>query len=520
MLDKSMTASQKIQKSITTQLRARVSLFWVITPEERRALTGITEAAGEAGYETRIWNCSKGLRDAEGKVLDAGVQEPQQILQRIATNRERAVYVLCDLHRWLVDPMTIRALKDLALDLQGCKRAEARSVFVLTTSREVPPDYEGLANVIEWPRPDKAELRELLAEAVENLPDDMAARKASVKRRDEVADAAAGLLAEQAATAFSCSIIETRDLDPKLVSAEKRKLVATVQGLTWVEPDPRGLDAVGGYGLLKRFVLDKLAAFSPEAREYGVPQPKGLMLAGISGCGKTHLAKCLASSWGAGVPLLKADTGSAKSKYVGESEGNFDRILAVATAAAPCVLYFDESEKMFARGGEDGGVSEAYLGKILSWQQDRTAPVYVIFTCNEPERLPSEFARKGRVDETFWIDLPYASERAEILSITLAQFKRDPKKFDCVKVAAACDGFNGAEMANLVAEALGMAFADGKREPTTADLIKAARDTVPMAKTSAEKIEAMRTWAKGRTKSASDPESNGGNSKKTRALDL
>ena len=515
-----MTASQKIQKSITTQLRARVSLFWVITPEERRALTGIIESAGEAGYETRIWNCSKGLRNADGKVLDAGMNDPQRAMQHISASRERAVFVLCDLHRWLVDPVTIRALKDLALDLQSCKRGEARSVFVLSPSREVPPDYEGLANVVEWPRPDKEELRSLLAEAVEELPADMPARKASAKQRDEVADAAAGLLAEQAATAFSCSIIETRDLDPKLVSAEKRKLVATVQGLEWIEPDPRGLDAVGGYGLLKRFVLSKLGAFGPEAREYGVPQPKGLMLAGISGCGKTHLAKCLASSWGAGVPLLKADPGSAKSKYVGESEGNFDRILAVVSAAAPCVLYIDEAEKIFARGGEDGGVSEAYLAKILSWQQDRTAPVYVIFTCNEPDRLPSEFARKGRVDETFWIDLPYASERAEILGITIAQFKRDPKKFDCVKVAALCDGFNGAEMANLVAEALGAAFADGRREPTTTDLIKAARDTVPLSKTSAEKIDAMRTWAKGRTKSASDPETVSNNNRKTRTLDL
>lgn len=516
-----MTVSQKMQKSITTQLRARVTLFWIITPEEARVERAITEAAGEAGYETRYWDCKAGLRSADNTVIASQVQDPQQLFDHVTSKRDRCVYVMRDLNRWLVDPVTIRALKNLARDLQASPRTEARSVVVLTTSRDVPPDYEGLANVIEWPRPDKEELREILAEAVEALPTDVKATKASAKLRESVADAAAGLLAEQAATAFACSVIETNDLDPKLVSAEKRKLVATVQGLQWVEPDPRGLEAVGGYGKLKRFALQKLAAFSAEAQEYGLRTPKGLLLAGVSGCGKTHLAKCLASAWGAGVPLLKADLGSAKSKYVGESEANLDKLFAVAAAAAPCVLYFDEVEKMLAPGGEDGGVSAAFMGKLLTWQQDRTAPVYVVMTCNDPSRLPPEFSRKGRFDEIFWVDLPTEKERTEILGITLQQFNRDPEDFLTSRVAAQCEGFNGAEMANLVDEAMGMAFADKQREPTTADLLAAAADTVPLSKTSAEKIEAMRAWAKGRAKSASDPEAASGNSKKSkRSLDI
>jgi hypothetical protein len=235
----------------------------------------------------------------------------------------------------------------------------------------------------------------------------MPARKASVKRREEVADAAAGLLAEQAATAFSCSIIETKDLDPKLVSAEKRKLVATVQGLTWVEPDPRGLDAVGGYRLLKRFVLSKLEAFSPEAREYGVPQPKGLMLAGVSGCGKTPC-----------VPGQPVGAGAAAQGRPGWPRASTSaRARATSTASwqsrrqphRACSLRRVRED--VARGGEDGG-SEAYLGKILSCS--RTARRRSTSSSPATSRAPAVRVRaRGRADETS--DRPArASERAEI----------------------------------------------------------------------------------------------------------
>jgi SpoVK/Ycf46/Vps4 family AAA+-type ATPase len=267
------------------------------------------------------------------------------------------------------------------------------------------------------------------------------------------------------------------------------------------------LDAIGGLEILKGWLTARRSALSQKARAYGLPAPKGMLLLGPPGTGKSLVAKSVAAAWG--LPLLRLDLGALRSKYVGESEGNIRKALAVAETVAPCILWCDEIEKSLAgsTGPQgDGGVAADALGTILSWMQERAGAVFVVATANDVRSLPPELLRKGRFDELFYIDLPTIKERIEILATLLRQFGRDPDNFDLGKLASYMEGFTGAEIAALIPDALFEAFADGERELTTKDVGRAADRIVPLSKTASDKLEALRDWAKGRCRMASKPE--------------
>ena len=288
-----------------------------------------------------------------------------------------------------------------------------------------------------------------------------------------------------------------------MIGAEKRAVVSA-RGVEWYEPDPRGLAAVGGLENLKAWLTQRKSAFSQRARDFGLPAPKGVLIVGPPGGGKSLTAKAVAAAWG--VPLLKLDMGGAKSKYVGESEANLRSALATIEAVGRCVVFMDELEKSISSGGLDGGVSQDALGTLLTWMQERKGQSFVVATANDVSALPPELLRKGRFDEIFAVDLPTQRERCEVLAVTLAQYKRDAASVDLGAVASACQDFTGAEIAQLVPEALYAAFNEGERALTTEDLVCAAGLTVPLAKTAADKIKKIREWAKGRARMASASE--------------
>lgn len=297
-------------------------------------------------------------------------------------------------------------------------------------------------------------------------------------------------------------------------------MIAREKVLTWHDPDPRGLAAVGGLELLKGWLNARRAAFGPKARAFGLPAPKGCMLVGVPGCGKSLVAKAVAAAWQ--MPLLRLDMGALRSKYVGDSEANIRKALQVAEAVSPCVLWLDEIEKSLAgaTGPQgDGGVAADALGAVLSWMQERAGAVFVIATANDVSSLPPELLRKGRFDELFFVDLPTAPERAAILRASLGQFNRSDAKVDIDGLAAsALQGFTGAEISALIPDALFAAFADGERQIINQDILEAAMTVVPLSKTAAEKISTLRDWAKGRARPASAPETV--NASNARALDL
>lgn len=502
------TKSEIVDADVTALLKARCTLIWMVTREEMRVERAIFESAAAAGYETRYWDVSAGLVGADGRVLDASLSgDPSNILRRISETASRTVYVLRDFHAWL-DGATRRQLRTLARNLQASGRDEARAIVILTPIAEVPPELAGHAITIDYPLPERAEVAKILDQAIEQLPEKMRAEAAPNGTRDAAIEAAVGLSAEEAANCYAKSLVTLKRIDPASVASEKRRVIAREKVLTWYEPDPRGLDAVGGLELLKAWLTTRKSAFGAAARAYGLPAPKGLMLAGVPGCGKSLTAKCVGTAWG--VPLLRLDLGALRSKYVGESEANVRRALSTAEAVAPCVLWIEEIEKALAgsTGAQgDGGVAADALGAVLSWMQERVAPVFVLATANDVTGLPPELLRKGRFDDLFFVDLPTTAERVEIIKAAMKQRGRGGDPIDAVAVAKATAEFTGSEVAELVPDAMFRAFNDGARGVTTEDLVGCAGDVIPLSKTAADKVAALRGWAKGRARPASATES-------------
>lgn len=507
-----MTRGQQIATDVSALLRARNPLLWIVTREEARVERYLAEAAAAAGYVTRTWDVAQGFRDIGGAGFGSlDDRDPATALATIAatasgTLKMRGAWVMRDLAPWLTGPgaaATNRALRNLARSLPAAPRETSQAVIVLTPSTEVPPELAGHTTVIEWPLPDREEIAAILDTTIGSLPDDLKDSAAPNGTRDAAIDAAVGLSAEEAASCYARSLVQLRKIDVQTVAKEKRRVIARERVLEWYDPLPGGLDSVGGLDNLKAWLLARRAAYTPEARAYGLPTPKGALLVGVPGCGKSLTAKAIATAWG--VPLLRVDLGGLKSKFVGESESNLRKAFDVIAAIGRCVVWFDEIEKALAgatQGAADGGVSSDALGSILSWMQERQGQAFVIATANDVSGLPPELLRKGRFDELWFVDLPNFDERMDVMRAALRSHGRDAGTIDLPAIAQATEQFTGSEIAALVPEALFIAFEDSARPIGTADLLMAAQGVVPLARTASEKIEKLRTWATERARRA------------------
>ncbi len=508
-----ISKGQKVAIELSSLVKARNPLIWIVSKEEARVEGFIAEAAAAAGYATRVWDAAQGVTGIDGKSqkigsLDAG--ETLAAIRAIAENDkkvDRCVWIMRDLPIWLTGlsgASVLRSLRNLTRLLPGVPRDQSQAIFVLSPDGNVPAELSGHATVIDFPLPDRSEIAQVLDAALGALPEDK--RKAATPtngQRDAAIDAAVGLSGEEAAACYARSLVQAKKIDPALVLNEKRRVISRDRVLEWVEPIEGGLDAVGGLDNLKTWLHGRKSAWSQKARDYGLPAPKGAFFAGVSGCGKTLLAKATATAWG--VPLIKLDLGALKSKFVGESEGNIRKAFRVIEAIGRCVVWCDEVEKQLqgsTSGSADGGVSSDALGALLTWMQERQGEAFVICTANDISGLPPEFLRKGRFDEIWFVDVPTVDERKAVLKAALAANKRASVLINYPEVAAACENFTGAEIAALVPEALFVAFDDGAREITTEDLIAVAGNVVPLTTTASEKIGELRKWAKARARSA------------------
>lgn len=261
------TRGAKAGADVTSLLRARNTLLWIVTREETRVERALIESASAAQYPIRFWDCAAGITSAEGKILDAQAADPNSALDGILASKERGVYVLRDLHKWL-DGVILRKVRNLSKALQSAPRGEARALIVLTPSAEIPPELAGHAIVLDWPLPDRTEVAKILDDTIAALPPELAATAAPNGQRDAAIDASVGLSAEEIANTFARSLVLSRKIDPALVAGEKKRVIAREKVLTWHDPDPRGLDAVGGNDVLKRWLVQRRQAFSPKARAY------------------------------------------------------------------------------------------------------------------------------------------------------------------------------------------------------------------------------------------------------------
>ena len=531
------TASLLEAAEYRASVQSRCPIIVIKTPETARVEPYLFEYAGKADYEVRFWDFARGFTDLSGKVImgDRGQGDPDGALDAINENRSRVVWVLRDFLPLIAPPLGLSVLcklQNLARPdgLPARKSDYAQSIVLIGSTGEIPPQLTNSVSVQEWPLPDRAEMSKLLDDAVmpvlETDPatrDDpaefrklQAATRKSVSGADReyAIDAAIGLTGEQAAGCFARSLVLHGRIDPVAIAGEKKRVIGREGIVEWIDPPAQGVDAVGGLDNVKDDMTRVTAAFTPEARAYGVQTPKGALLVGIAGCGKSLIAKCIAATWG--VPLLRLDLGALKSKFVGDSEANLRKTLKMIEAIGRCVVWIDEVEKALAGAtGEagDGGVAADALGTILTWMQDRAGQAYVIATANDTSKLPPELLRKGRFDKIWWVDLPNRAERAAIVAATLRTVNRDPvamADMDLDVIAEATgDGnggplFSGAEMASLVTDALPIGFADNRREITTDDLLAVAGELKPLMKTpgAADKIEALRKEWVGRAKPA------------------
>jgi ATPase family associated with various cellular activities (AAA) len=533
MTTETKTRGQVMAADVAALLRSRSPLIWVVTREEARVEALLIEAAISAKYLPRTWDVAQGFADISGNpVKGTDALSPDEALRAIDAKAkqelpqgsfDRGVWIMRDLPAWLEGwggITTLRQLRNLSRSLPGSPLNTAQAIIILSPKSEVPAELAGHATVVDWPMPDRTEIAAILDAAIDSLPDELKEGAAPNGQRDAAIDAAVGLTGEEAQACYARSLVQLKRIDPALVSSEKKRVVSRERILEWFEPLKGGLDAVGGLANLKTWLVSRKAAYSPRARAYGLPAPKGALLVGIPGTGKSLTAKAVATAWG--VPLLKVDLGALKSKFVGDSEANLRKVFKLIEAIGRCVVWFDEIEKSLqgaTSGSSDGGVSSDALGAVLSWMQERQGEAFVIATANDVTSLPPELLRKGRFDEVWFVDLPTTEERAAVLLTALWNHGRGDIKVDAAKVAKATADFTGSEIAAIVPDALFAAFADDEREITTQDLIDAAATVVPLSKTAAEKIKALRDWAAGRARPASAPETFE-TKRAARALDL
>lgn len=496
-------------KTLTSLVRARYSLVSVVSHEETRVEHEIHGVAKSLKKDLLFWSISRGFSTSTDEV-ERDIKDPISALARIYEHKGRStVWVLRDFHPFLQDPTVRRCLRDLAVSLRTAGRDQGDGTIVLLSpTLEIPGDLEKDIAVIDWDLPTEAELGEILDQLLSQMPGKQI-------DRERVLEAARGLTAVEAENAFAKAVIEN-GLSAKSILSAKKDAVRKSGVLEYVDT-PKTLEEVGGLDVLKGWLTRRRRAFSAEAKSFGIDTPKGMLLIGPPGSGKSLVAKAVSTAWQ--LPLVRLDVSRLLGSLVGESEGNLRGALKVIEGIAPCVVWVDEIEKALAGSGSDtSGVSTRIMGSLLTWMQEKTAPAYVVATANDVSALPPELLRKGRFDEIFVVDLPTPKEREAIAKVHLTKRGRDASQYDLRAISEATSTFAGAEIEQVVVEALHAAF-DGGREVTTADIVEAAKATSPLSVTMKERIQELRNWAKGRARLASESLTESGAKRRVMEID-
>ncbi|WP_149204633.1 AAA family ATPase [Actinotalea subterranea] len=493
-------AADGSRHDLAVLLRSRVPLVVIETRDEDRARALVLDAARDNRPATPVfeWVVTEGLRRAD---VDLGGPQrfnaaPDQVLHWIRDGAVPGIYVLLDLHPYLTEPLSTRLLKDIC---QSYDRSP-RTVVLVSHEVSLPAELEHLAARFEIAFPDRAERRAV----VDDVAREWARTHGTPVRADEQSVAA---LVENLA---GLSVADTRRLaraaihddgavtpsDAPAVMRAKYDLLSRGGALSF-EYDTAGMADLAGLARLKEWLARRKPAFDGTAP--GLDPPKGLLLLGVQGCGKSLAAKVAAGIYG--VPLLRLDLAAVQDKYQGESERKLREALATADVMAPCVVWIDEIEKGVATSDSDTGSSQRLLGTLLTWLSEKSGRVFVVATANDIEELPPELIRKGRFDEVFFVDLPRADVRAEVLRIHATRRDVRLEAHDVARLVEASEGFSGAELEQAVVSAAYAAHADGA-PVAAAHVLAEIRATRPLSVVMAERVGALRAWAAERTVSA------------------
>ncbi len=508
-----MSTLQRVDE-LNTLTRAKYPIIYIVSWEERRIEDMIREVAINRRKKLYGWTLTNGIAPldlVQPHPIDPSTRDPLTALDFIAQSQEAAIFVLKDFHPFLEEsrggvdhPIIIRRLRDITNELKESRK----TLIILSPTLRIPSDLEKDITVLDYSLPTLEELDLSLERVVRSAREIAGVQmKMSAEERERVLNAARGLTCLEAENVFAKSLVMGHKLDLGIIVAEKEQLIRRSQILEYYET-VEGFANVGGMNLVKDWLRKRGMAFTEKARRFGLPEPKGLLLLGVQGAGKSLLAKAVASQWQ--LPLLRLDLGRIFSELVGSSEQNIRTALGLAENVSPCVLWLDEIEKGLAgssgSGSSDAGTSARVFGSLLTWMQEKTSPVFVIGTANDISALPPEILRKGRFDEIFFVDLPQPQERREIFAIHLANRGRDPLDYNLNELATISEGFSGAEIEQVIIDGLYDAF-ENDRELQTEDLIRNLKNTVPLSQTMEHKITALRQWARTHARpSSSSPE--------------
>jgi ATP-dependent 26S proteasome regulatory subunit len=484
-------------------IQAQYPLIYLLTPEEERAEAELASIVKHLKPQRRIyvWTVTHGIVEhgQPRSITQHNTQSPQPAIQWVMDQKEPGVFIFKDLHDFLDNTEVKRWLRDAVTNLKGSHK----TIVLMSPVQVVPVELEKDIVVYEFAMPTLAALEQILDRQLEKLP---RMQLLSEDARERLLKAALGLTVDEAEKVFRKAVVVTGHLtesEVDIVLSEKKQLIRRNGILEFIEDDET-MDSVGGLDELKRWLMQRSGAFTERARAYGLPHPKGMLILGVPGCGKSLIAKTTARLWG--LPLLRLDLGRVyDGSTVGKSEANLRNALRTAESLAPTILFIDELDKAFAGAAgssdSDGGTSSRIFGTFLTWMQEKKSPVFVMATANRVDRLPGEFLRKGRFDEIFFVDLPTIAERMEIFEIHLRKRRKDISRFDLRQLANICEGFSGAEIEQGLIAAMYESFAQN-REFTQLDILAAAKATQPLSRTMTEQVVALREWAQQRARPA------------------
>ncbi len=486
------------QHELTLLIRSHFPIVVVETPEEVRFLRLIEQVCNLESHALFVWSIVNGIR--RNNRTDGVVQTNELLdaLKHINKTRQNGVYVMLDAQPFLDNPINQRLIREIAHD---CYNTSRTLMFVSSTVK-LPPDLQRMSATFRLSLPGAEELRTVIREeaAYWTQQNDGQKPTGNVEALQMLCQHLIGFTKDDARRIVRQCMENGGTIGMDAIARVMRHKHESFAsgGVLTLSTDFAKFSEVGGQRNLKKWLERRRPVFAGDASASGLDTPKGVLLLGVQGGGKSLAAKAIAGSWAA--PLLRLDVGALYNKFHGETERNLREALETAEAMAPCVLWLDEIEKGLSTGGDasDGGVSRRVLGALLTWMSDRKSRVFMVATANDISRLPPELMRKGRFDEIFFVDLPSEEVRAEIFNIHLAKRSQSPDSFDVGILAARAKGFSGAEIEQVVIAGMYEAHANST-QLSTAMLNNEIKNTRPLSVIRAEEVNDLREWAMERT---------------------
>lgn len=507
-------SNKKQMNELEVLIRARYPLIYVISWEEQRVVAQVSKIASKLGKTVFEWSINTGLVPAgtsiqSQKHKDSATQDPLVALGNVIEHVEPALYVFKDFHPFLKaqNMSVIRRMREVAASLKNT----FKTIVIVSPMFQIPAELEKDITVVDFDLPKENDFTALLGRIIEEVKENPKLNvNIDSKMREQIVHALLGLTLAEGENVLAKTLVQHRGFGEKsleVINSEKKQIIRKSGLLQYYDAEEK-LESVGGLDDLKSWLVKRSVVFSDQAREFGLPAPKGVLLLGVQGCGKSLMAKTISNIWQ--LPLLRFDVGQVFGSLVGSSEENIRRAIKVAESVSPVVFWIDEIDKAFrgsrgSGGSTDGGTSARVFSTFLTWLSEKKEPVFVVATANDISMLPPELLRKGRFDEIFFVDLPSFVERKEIFRVHLSKRKMDPAEFDLDALSQTASGYSGAEIEEAIISAMFDAFYE-KEKLTTERVFESLKQAVPLSKTMSEDIDELRKWADGRARAATSAE--------------